>query len=90
MFFIRAVSVPIMVLMAHAVPIKNREMTATRKKIPARWFFSAKVLRSTNTFKFLPTLNQVQILNSLRAIGFGLHLNMILLVPGIPQQLFKF
>tara|TARA_B100001248_G_scaffold251784_1_gene227278 strand:+ start:5162 stop:5335 length:174 start_codon:yes stop_codon:yes gene_type:complete len=57
MFFIRVVSVLIMEVMVHAVPIKNREMTATRKKISVWWFFSTRELRSTDTFKFLPILS---------------------------------
>ena len=56
MFFIRAVSVPIMEVVAHAVPIKNRVMTAMRMLLPVRWFFSVRELRHWHTFKFLPIL----------------------------------
>ena len=57
MFFIRVVPVPIMEVVAHAVPSKNRMMTAMRIHPPVRWFFSDRELRSSDTFKFLPILN---------------------------------
>ena len=86
MFFIRVVPALIMKVVAHAVPIKNRVMTAMKMHPPVRWFFSGRELRSSDTFRFPPSLNFTLIWSSYRATGFGLHLNMIPLVPGIPPQ----